>query len=196
MTVQQDESDQSAAAEEVTCCGDLHREVIKWCDALWTNLLCSSAHPHKLRCNNSKTKSTTRASDQTRPDQPGTVSTHPWWVRNHVQSSGISLKLFYFIAFTYKRASLRHKMAPDTTVPMSLFSRCHGEDSAVRRKILRHSKWIRLQVWRGSVSNFIKAKLPTEQRGWLPWTPDLDPRPPTCSKSPKFIKFFGFCQLR
>ncbi len=132
MTVQQDQSDQSAAEEEVTCFGDLHREVIKWCDALWTNLFCSSAHPHKLRCNKNKTKSTKRASDQTRPVRHSEYTTLMFvFVRNHVQSLGISLKWLYIIAFTYKCAFLWHKMVPNITVPMSLSSRCYGEDCII-----------------------------------------------------------------
>lgn len=40
-----DQSAQSDAGEEVTCCSDLHREVIKWSDALLAELSCSPAHP-------------------------------------------------------------------------------------------------------------------------------------------------------
>lgn len=59
MTVQQDQSDQSAAAEEVTC---LHREVIKWCDAQCDNLLCSCVVHILLNY----TESSRRASEQSR----------------------------------------------------------------------------------------------------------------------------------
>lgn len=65
MTVQQDRSDQPAAAVEITWSTDIHREVIKRGDALLTHLFCSPTilsnytAPAKLNPVNP------RASDQT-----------------------------------------------------------------------------------------------------------------------------------
>lgn len=92
-------------------------------------MLCGITYCVPVLCTSSQTTLSPAAELQSRADRPGTVSTRRCF-----------FCLTTVLTFTYKSAFLRHKAAPNTTVPMSLSSRCYGEDyqehnhCAVRKK--------------------------------------------------------------
>lgn len=92
-------------------------------------MLCGITYCVPVLFTSSQTTLSPAAELQSRADRPGTVSTRRCF-----------FCLTTVLTFTYKSAFLRHKAAPNTTVPMSLSSRCYGEDyqehnhCAVRKK--------------------------------------------------------------
>lgn len=121
MTARWHQSHQSAASEELTCCGDLYREVIKRGDALFTDWYCSSAHPQISGCNRD-----TESTKSFRPHQTNLQE----WVRNAIDEA------FHFVEFkwrlhrkSFSLCNFQTQISLKTTASMSPSSHRSRENS-------------------------------------------------------------------
>lgn len=172
MTVQQDQADQPAAAEEVTWSSDLHREVIKWGDDLLTHLFCSSTHPLELYAAPTKLNPLyPRASDQTYPAQwvhnPGDTDFLFYIISRFHRFHVIKIVLVCCFKTTLSMRSLRpllwrqlHAQNLSTTKALQLLCLFKGDQNCSKFTYYSSGRWQDFRAFQTSIisSHFLKIK--------------------------------------